>query len=60
MIDSIVKIRDDVWIGSNSILLDGTAIDRGCVVAVGSVVKGHLQEFGIYGGHIAKLMGHRK
>ena len=54
-----IIIKDDVWIGSNSILLDGTIIERGCVVAAGTIVKGHLEEFGIYGGHIGTLMGFR-
>ena len=54
-----IIIYDDVWIGSNSVLLDGTVIERGCVVAAGSIVKGHLEEFGIYAGHIATLIGFR-
>ena len=55
-----IVIKDDVWIGSNSVLLDGTVIERGCVVAAGSIVRGHLEEFGIYGGHIATLIGFRE
>ena len=55
-----IVIKDDVWIGSNSVLLDGTVIERGCVVAAGSIVRGHLEEFGIYSGHMATLIGHRK
>jgi virginiamycin A acetyltransferase len=54
-----IVIKDDVWIGSNSILLDGTVIERGCVVAAGSIVRGHLEEFGIYGGLSATLIGFR-
>ena len=55
-----ITIKDDVWIGSNSILLDGTVIERGCVVAAGSIVRGHLEEFGIYAGHMATLKGFRR
>ena len=54
-----IVIKDDVWIGSNSVLLDGTVIERGCVVAAGSIVRGHLEEFGIYSGHLATLIGFR-
>lgn len=55
-----ITIEDDVWIGANSILLDGTFVERGCVIAAGSVVRGHLEEFGIYGGHLATLIGFRR
>ena len=35
-----IIIEDDVWIGSNSVLLDGTHICKGSVIAAGSVVLG--------------------
>lgn len=45
-----IVIEDDVWIGANCVLLDGTYIETGCVVAAGSVVKDRLKAFGVYGG----------
>ena len=35
-----VILEDDVWIGSRAIILGGTRLGRGCVVAAGSVIKG--------------------
>jgi acetyltransferase-like isoleucine patch superfamily enzyme len=42
------------WIGAGSIILYGTVIEPLCVVAAGSVVKGHLESGWIYGGIPAK------
>ena len=54
-----IVIEDDVWIGANSVILDGTYIERGCVVAAESVVRGRLQSFKIYGGNPVKVLGER-
>lgn len=35
-----VVIGNDVWIGSGTVILKGTNIGDGCVIAAGSVVKG--------------------
>ena len=35
-----IKIGSEVWIGANSIILRGTEIGSGCVVAAGSILKG--------------------
>lgn len=45
-----IIIEDDVWIGANSTILDGTVIGRGTVVAAQSLVKGRLDPFSIYAG----------
>jgi acetyltransferase-like isoleucine patch superfamily enzyme len=45
-----IEIGDDVWIGANCVLLDGTRIGRGCVIAAGSVVRGTLEPGMIYAG----------
>ncbi len=42
------------WIGAGSIILYGTVIEPLCIVAAGSVVKGHLESGWIYGGVPAK------
>lgn len=54
-----IIIGDDVWIGSNSVILDGSFIGRGCVVGAGSVVKEKLADFGIYAGNPLKKIGTR-
>jgi len=45
-----IVIEDDVWLGSNVVVLDGASIGQGCVVAAGSVVRGRLDPYGVYGG----------
>ena len=42
-----IIIEDDVWIGANSVILDGAIIRRGCVVGAGSLVLGELREYSI-------------
>lgn len=42
-----IVIEDDVWIGANSVLLDGSVLRRGCVVAAGSLVRGELPAYSI-------------
>lgn len=54
-----VVIEDDVWIGANSTILDGSRIRRGAIIAAGSVVMGDVGEFQIWGGVPARLIGAR-
>ncbi|MBL8490632.1 MAG: hypothetical protein JNM82_07630, partial [Rhodocyclaceae bacterium] len=46
-----IRVHDDVWIGANCTLLDGAVVGQGCVVAAGSLVRGTLEPYGVYGGH---------
>ena len=55
-----IVIEDDVWIGANSVILEGTHIQRGAVIGAGSIVKGILDEYGIYAGTPLKCFGHRR
>lgn len=55
-----IRVGDDVWIGANSVLLDGAVIGQGCVVAAGSIVRGTLEPYGIYGGQPSQRLGERK
>ena len=54
-----VVIEDDVWIGANSTILDGSRIGRGAIIAAGSVVMRNVGEFEIWGGVPARLIGYR-
>jgi acetyltransferase-like isoleucine patch superfamily enzyme len=45
-----IIVEDDVWIGANSVLLDGAVVRRGCVIGAGSIVRGELESHGIYAG----------
>lgn len=51
-----ITIEDDVWIGANSVILDGAYIETGCIVAAGSVVRNRLQAFGVYAGVPTRLL----
>lgn len=42
-----IVIEDDVWIGANCVILDGSILRRGCVVAAGSLVRGPLPAYSI-------------
>ncbi len=46
-----ICIEEDVWIGANCVILDGTAIGKGCVIGAGSLVKGNLDAYGVYAGN---------
>lgn len=54
-----VVIEDDVWIGANSVLLDGTHVESGAVIAAGSVVSGRITGRAVWGGNPCKLIRKR-
>ena len=56
--DSIV-IEDDVWIGTNSIILKGVKIGKGAIIAANSVVNKDVESYAIVGGSPAKLIKKR-
>lgn len=56
-----IIIEDDVWIGANSVILDGAIIRRGCVIGAHSLVGNvELHEYGVYIGSPVKMIGMRK
>jgi len=54
-----IIIKNDVWIGANSLLLDGITINNGAVVAAGSVVTKDIPCYAIVGGNPAKIIKYR-
>lgn len=54
-----VTIGEDCWIGSNSTILPGAVIGDGAVIAAGSVVRGTVPPFTIWGGVPAKHLKDR-
>ena len=46
-----VIIEDNVWIGSNSVILDGSHICSGTVIAAGSLVRGKCERNRVFGGN---------
>lgn len=51
-----VIIKDDVWIGQHAVLLGGTTIGTGSVVAAHSVVTRNVPPYAIVGGNPAKVI----
>lgn len=54
-----VVIEDDVWVGSNAVILDGSHIEKGAIIAAGSVVMGRVPAYEIWGGIPSKKIGER-
>jgi acetyltransferase-like isoleucine patch superfamily enzyme len=54
-----VIIGNDVWIGANSIVLDGVEIGNGAIISAGAVVNKNVPPYSIYGGVPAKLIKYR-
>jgi virginiamycin A acetyltransferase len=54
-----IVIEDDVWIGANTVVLDGSRLGRGCVIGAGSLVRGVVEAFSICAGNPLKLLGRR-
>ena len=55
-----IQIDDDCWIGANCVLLDGTVLGKGCVVAAGTVVKGTWPDYAVIVGIPAKVVRFRE
>ncbi len=54
-----IVIKDDVWIGANSIVLSGITIDQGAVIAAGSIVTKDVPPYAIVAGNPAKIIKYR-
>lgn len=54
-----VKIEDDCWIASNSVILAGVTVGKGSIVSSGSVVTKNVPPYSIVGGVPAKLIRSR-
>lgn len=51
-----IVIEDDVWIGSNAVVLSGVKIGRGCVIGAGSVVTKSMPPYSIVAGNPAQVI----
>jgi acetyltransferase-like isoleucine patch superfamily enzyme len=57
--DQEIHIMDDVWIGARAIILKGVTINRGSIVAAGSLVNKDVPAYSIVGGVPAKVLKSR-
>ncbi|MDR3260116.1 MAG: glycosyltransferase [Fusobacteriaceae bacterium] len=55
-----VIIKDDVWIGANSVILPGVTINEGAVIGAGSIVTKDVPSYAIVAGNPAKILKYRK
>lgn len=55
-----VIIEDDVWIGRRAMIMPGSHIGKGAVIAAGAVVSGNIPEYAVVGGVPAKVIKYRK
>jgi tetrahydrodipicolinate N-succinyltransferase len=54
-----IVVEDDVWIGTNAVILSGVTLGRGSVVAAGAVVGKDIPPYAIVGGVPAKVIKYR-
>lgn len=57
--DGKVVIEDDVWVGSNAIILHSVKIGRGAVIGAGSVVTKDVEPYAVIVGYSAKKIKNR-
>lgn len=55
-----VIIKDDVWIGSNAVIMPGITIGKGAVIGAGAVVTKDVPPNAIVMGIPAKLVKYRE
>ena len=55
-----IVIEDDVWIGANTVLLDGAYLERGCVIGAASLVRERVPSYAIAYGNPLRISGYRK
>lgn len=54
-----IEVGDDCWVGAKTTFLDGATVGCGCVIAAGSVVRGHIPHFSVVAGVPARVIRSR-
>lgn len=57
--EQVMHIGDDVWIGTNVIILPGVNIGSHCIIGAGAVVTRDVPDYAIVGGVPAKVLRYR-
>ena len=55
-----IMIEDDVWVGANTTILDGSVLRQGCVIGAGSLVRGEVEAYSINSGNPLRQHGMRR
>jgi galactoside O-acetyltransferase len=55
-----IIIEEDVWVGANAIILSGSFIGRGSIIAAGAVVSNKIPPFSIVVGNPGRVVSNRK
>ncbi len=55
-----IEIKDNVWIGANSVIIDGVIIGEGAIIAAGSIVTKNVKPYDIVAGNPATIIKNRK
>ena len=55
-----IIIEDDVWIGANVVILDGTIIRKGSIIGANSLVNSEIEEYSINYGTPCKIVRYRQ
>jgi acetyltransferase-like isoleucine patch superfamily enzyme len=59
MAEADIVIGNDVWLATRAIILPGTTIGDGSIIAAGAVVKGDFPPMSIIAGSPARIVSHR-
>ena len=51
-----IIVEDEVWIGSNAIVMSGVTLGKGSIIAAGAIVTRDVPPYAIVGGNPAKLI----
>ncbi len=54
-----IVVKDDVWIGTNAMILSGVTIGQGAIIGAGAVVTKDVPPYAIVGGNPAKIIKYR-
>lgn len=54
-----IEIGNDVWIGTNALIMGGVKIENGAIIAAGSIVTKDVPAYAIVGGCPAKIIKYR-